>query len=273
MEFQEVLRRRRMVRRYDMSRPVPPEVVDRLAANALRAPSAGFSQGWGFLVLDRPDDVARFRDAATPPARAERWFAATFEAPLVIVPLRQQGRLPRPLRRGGQRFRRPLRRLVAGTVLGYRHRLRLPAHPADRGGRRARRLLLRPADRPDRLGTGRVRRARPVPPHRGHHGRLSRRAVPGRVTPPAARRPGHPSGSLGGDRELDGRDGSRGHSPVLPSSSSLVASACPAWRAVSLMRWRSAQRRSLPSAQLPGSEKPFRGMDRTAASVAIALSR
>lgn len=86
MEFQEVLRRRRMVRRYDMSRPVPPEVVDRLTSNALRAPSAGFSQGWGFLVLDRPDDVASFRDAATPAERAERWFAATFEAPLVIVP-------------------------------------------------------------------------------------------------------------------------------------------------------------------------------------------
>ena len=86
MEFQEVLRRRRMVRRYDMSRPVPPEVVERLTANALRAPSAGFSQGWGFLVLDRPDDVARFRDAATPAEGAEQWFAATFEAPLVIVP-------------------------------------------------------------------------------------------------------------------------------------------------------------------------------------------
>lgn len=86
MEFQEVLRRRRMVRRYDMSRTVPPEVVDRLTTNAVRAPSAGFSQGWGFLVLDRPDDVARFRAAATPPEGAEQWFAATFEAPLVILP-------------------------------------------------------------------------------------------------------------------------------------------------------------------------------------------
>ena len=86
MEFQEVVRRRRMVRRYDMSHSVPPEVVDRLAANALRAPSAGFSQGWGFLVLDRPEDVARFRDAATPDEDADHWFAATFDAPLVIVP-------------------------------------------------------------------------------------------------------------------------------------------------------------------------------------------
>jgi nitroreductase len=86
MEFQEVVRRRRMVRRYDMSRPVPPEVVDQLMANGLRAPSAGFSQGWGFLVLDRPDDVGRFRDAASPAQDRHEWYAATFEAPLVIVP-------------------------------------------------------------------------------------------------------------------------------------------------------------------------------------------
>jgi len=52
-----------MVRRYDTSRPVPPEIVARIVRNALRAPSAGFSQGWGFLVLDDPADIARFRDA------------------------------------------------------------------------------------------------------------------------------------------------------------------------------------------------------------------
>jgi nitroreductase len=52
-----------MVRRYDASRPVPPEVVDRIVRNGLRAPSAGFAQGWGFLVLDDPAEIARFRDA------------------------------------------------------------------------------------------------------------------------------------------------------------------------------------------------------------------
>jgi nitroreductase len=86
MEFQEVVRRRRMVRQYDTSRDVPQEVVDKLTANALRAPSAGFSQGWGFLVLDNSEDVARFREAATPRDDPDEWFAATFEAPVVIVP-------------------------------------------------------------------------------------------------------------------------------------------------------------------------------------------
>ena len=74
-----------MVRTYDTSRPVPPEVVDRIVANALRAPSAGFSQGWGFLVLDTVAGVARFRDAVRPPEEPENWFAANVDAPLLIV--------------------------------------------------------------------------------------------------------------------------------------------------------------------------------------------
>jgi nitroreductase len=87
MEFQDVVRRRRSVRRYDLTRPVPAEVIERIVRNGLRAPSAGFSQGWGFLVLDNPGDVARFRDAVRPDSDPENWFAANVEAPLVIVAL------------------------------------------------------------------------------------------------------------------------------------------------------------------------------------------
>jgi nitroreductase len=87
MEFQDVVRRRRMVRSYQPERSVPPDVVNRILHNALRAPSAGFSQGWGFLVLETPDDVARFRAAVRPDEQADGWFAANVEAPLLIVPL------------------------------------------------------------------------------------------------------------------------------------------------------------------------------------------
>jgi len=86
VEFQDVVRRRRMVRSYDTSRPVPPDVIDRIVHNGLRAPSAGMAQGWGFLVLDTPADVARFRDAVRPEANADRWFAVNVDAPLLIVP-------------------------------------------------------------------------------------------------------------------------------------------------------------------------------------------
>ena len=87
MEFQDVVRRRRMVRSYDPDRSVPPDVVDRIIDNGLRAPSAGFSQGWGFLVLDNAADIELFRAAARPEEQPERWFAANVRAPLLIVPL------------------------------------------------------------------------------------------------------------------------------------------------------------------------------------------
>ena len=68
-----------------MARPVPPDLIHRIVRNGLRAPSAGFSQGWGFLVLDTPADVARFRDAVRPAEDAEQWFAANVHAPVLIV--------------------------------------------------------------------------------------------------------------------------------------------------------------------------------------------
>jgi nitroreductase len=86
MEFAEVVRRRRMVRTYDPDRPVPPEVRDRILRHALRAPSAGFSQGWGFLVLETPEDRRRFW-AATAPATTTSWLSRMSTAPLIIVPL------------------------------------------------------------------------------------------------------------------------------------------------------------------------------------------
>jgi nitroreductase len=85
MDFQDVVRRRRMVRRYDVGRAVPEEIVERILDNALRAPSAGFSQGFGYLVLDNQDDIARFRDSARPEKEPENWLAANVETPLLIV--------------------------------------------------------------------------------------------------------------------------------------------------------------------------------------------
>jgi nitroreductase len=89
MEFQDVVRRRRMVRTYS-DRPVDPAVVDRMLSNALQAPSAGFSQGWGFLVLDAPEDVDRFWRATTPQASTDEpdsWLRGMRTAPVVIVPM------------------------------------------------------------------------------------------------------------------------------------------------------------------------------------------
>lgn len=87
MEFQDVIRKRRMVPTYDLSRPVPRDIIQRLVDNAVRAPSAGFSQGWGFLVLDEQDGIGKFRQAVTPEQDADGWLAANVAAPLIIVPM------------------------------------------------------------------------------------------------------------------------------------------------------------------------------------------
>ncbi|MBW8750544.1 MAG: nitroreductase family protein [Propionibacteriales bacterium] len=88
MEFQDVVDRRRMVRNY-ADRPVDRAVVDRALRNATHAPSAGFSQGWAFLVLDTPDDVRRWWEVTTEPGVLEQpdsWLAGMMSAPVVIVP-------------------------------------------------------------------------------------------------------------------------------------------------------------------------------------------
>jgi nitroreductase len=79
MEFQDVVRRRRMVREFT-DEDVSEESLQRILRNARRGPSAGFSQGQEFLVLRGPD-LARFW------ALPDLWAAdGVTKAPLVIVP-------------------------------------------------------------------------------------------------------------------------------------------------------------------------------------------
>jgi len=77
---------RHMVRTFT-SDPVPAELVDHLLELARRAPSAGNTQPWSFLVL-RGDDVARYWEVtmADPDARARFRWQGLLVAPVVVVP-------------------------------------------------------------------------------------------------------------------------------------------------------------------------------------------
>jgi nitroreductase len=88
MEFEDVLRRRRMVRNFD-DRALPREVVERIVANGLRAPSAGFTQGWAFLVLEGREETERYWAAAfsDPEGRRRFRWQGLFSAPLLVVVL------------------------------------------------------------------------------------------------------------------------------------------------------------------------------------------
>ena len=82
-----MVRRRRMVRDYDPDRPVQPEVRERLLEHAIRAPSAGFSQGWAFLVLESPEDRDRFWTSTSDGSAPDAWLTRMRRAPLLVVPL------------------------------------------------------------------------------------------------------------------------------------------------------------------------------------------
>jgi nitroreductase len=87
MEFQEVVLRRRMVRDFS-DEPVARSLVEQLVTNATRIPSAGYSQGFAFVVLTDPGQRRLFWETTSGPEwRGESESEPLTRAPVVIVPL------------------------------------------------------------------------------------------------------------------------------------------------------------------------------------------
>jgi nitroreductase len=84
MELRDAVRRRRMVRTYDPDRPVPRETVEELLDLAIRAPSAGHTQGWRFLVLDEPGRRETFW-TVTSDGAPDSWLARMQTAPTLVI--------------------------------------------------------------------------------------------------------------------------------------------------------------------------------------------
>lgn len=61
MDFKTLIAQRRSIRKY-ADRPVPSEVVDRMLAEALTAPSSRNARSTRFLVVDDPGMVARMAE-------------------------------------------------------------------------------------------------------------------------------------------------------------------------------------------------------------------
>ncbi|GAA4405841.1 hypothetical protein GCM10023168_19920 [Fodinibacter luteus] len=85
MELREAVLRRRMVRRFDPDVAVDREVVRDLVGLAVRAPSAGFSQGWDFVALLDPADRAAFWAAADDGRAPTAWRAGVSAAPALVL--------------------------------------------------------------------------------------------------------------------------------------------------------------------------------------------
>lgn len=82
-----MIARRKMVRDFT-TRSVDSDALDRILDAARRAPSAGYTQGWGFLVLVGTNETERFWRATFPNthARAAFRWQGLFNAPVVVVP-------------------------------------------------------------------------------------------------------------------------------------------------------------------------------------------
>ena len=85
MEFEQVVRKRRMTRNFSQE-PVPAEVLERMLDLARRGPSAGYTQGQSFIVVTRED----LRQAVASTAGEAGYVHMGFDpflsrAPLLVV--------------------------------------------------------------------------------------------------------------------------------------------------------------------------------------------
>jgi nitroreductase len=84
MQLTETILKRRMVRNFTDA-PVPDEDVCRILELALHAPSAGFSQGWSYVVVrdeNRRKEVGRFQDEES---YVDRFGHFISKAPVLII--------------------------------------------------------------------------------------------------------------------------------------------------------------------------------------------
>jgi nitroreductase len=87
MELTEAIARRHMTRNFT-ERPLDSEIVEALLSDALRAPSAGNSQGREFVVLVGPEQTDRYWQATTDESwrATSRRYVGLSRAPVIILP-------------------------------------------------------------------------------------------------------------------------------------------------------------------------------------------
>ena len=64
MDFDEVIRKRKMVREYDQDKQISDKIIMKLIRNAHRAPSAGHTQVQEFIIIKDPTIKRKLRRVA-----------------------------------------------------------------------------------------------------------------------------------------------------------------------------------------------------------------
>lgn len=86
MEFNEIIRKRRMVRNFQ-AKPVPTEVLLRILDLARRGPSAGFTQGQDFILVTEQQAKQAIAELCGENYYIENGFAPFISgAPALIIP-------------------------------------------------------------------------------------------------------------------------------------------------------------------------------------------
>jgi nitroreductase len=78
MDFEDVIRKRKMVRKFKRNRPISDRIIVKLIRNAHRAPSAGHTQVQEFIIVKDPLIKKKLRRAAVDQEYVE-------EAPVLII--------------------------------------------------------------------------------------------------------------------------------------------------------------------------------------------
>jgi nitroreductase len=87
MQLENAIRSRRMCRSF-LTDPLPDGQLDLLLDLARRVPSAGYTQGFHFLVLEGPEQTARFWNQTLPSIeRATFPHRRLLDAPVIVLPL------------------------------------------------------------------------------------------------------------------------------------------------------------------------------------------
>ena len=86
MQLEEAVRRRRMVRSF-LPTPIEIDVVDRMIDLARRSPSAGYSQGIDFVVLQGREQTERFWGVPAMRSYWESVFPQLLDAPVLVLPI------------------------------------------------------------------------------------------------------------------------------------------------------------------------------------------
>jgi nitroreductase len=86
MEFEEVVRKRRMVRHFTPE-PIPRETIERMVDLTRHAPSAGFTQGQSFVVVTDPEMKRRVAEVCGEQHYVDAGFGPWIsQAPVLFVP-------------------------------------------------------------------------------------------------------------------------------------------------------------------------------------------